>query len=376
MARSDVRIRRFIQNICISSVVCMIAGCSVLSKTTTPDVLVETLTPTSHTASPSPTVVMGAEGLSEDEIASLSSLEKVDDYPLYTMHYYGTYITSLPPVTFEGMDLVESVKQNPRPWACSLFAALGDAENMLYGRNFDWEYSPALLLFTHPPDGYASVSMVGIAYLGYGRADAGDLLDLPLNERRALLYAPFIPFDGMNEHGLAIGMAAVASGSIRSDPEKQTIGSLTVIREILDQAKTVDEALDIIGRYNIDMEEGVDLHYLIADRLGRSALVEFYQGEMVVIPNDVPWHQATNFLRAASGEDSEGICWRYDLISRQLTSSEGRLDAHEAIDLLKAVAELGTQWSVVYGMHTGEVDVVMGQRFDTLHTFWLSSSEE
>ena len=28
--------------------------------------------------------------LSEQEIATLNSLEKVDDFPLYTMHYYGS----------------------------------------------------------------------------------------------------------------------------------------------------------------------------------------------------------------------------------------------------------------------------------------------
>ncbi len=28
-------------------------------------------------------------GLSSDQIATLSSLEQVDDYPLYTMHYHG-----------------------------------------------------------------------------------------------------------------------------------------------------------------------------------------------------------------------------------------------------------------------------------------------
>ena len=37
---------------------------------------------------------------------------------------------------------------------------------MLLGRNFDWYEHPALILFTDPPDGYASVSMVDISYLG------------------------------------------------------------------------------------------------------------------------------------------------------------------------------------------------------------------
>ena len=30
-------------------------------------------------------------GLSADQIATLNSLKKVDDHPLYTMHYYGGY---------------------------------------------------------------------------------------------------------------------------------------------------------------------------------------------------------------------------------------------------------------------------------------------
>lgn len=36
-------------------------------------------------------------------------------------------------------------------WAGSFFAALGDADHRLLGRNFDWRYSPARLLFTDPP---------------------------------------------------------------------------------------------------------------------------------------------------------------------------------------------------------------------------------
>jgi hypothetical protein len=127
--------------------------------------------------------------------------------------------------------------------------------------------------------------------------------------------------------------------------------------------------------YNIDMEGGPPLHYLIADRSGRSALVEFYRGEMLIMLNDKPWHQATNFLRAASGESTEGICWRYDRIDRLLTNREGRLDMSTAIDLLQEVSQEGTQWSIVYSIGTSEINVVMGQRFETIHTFSLGTSE-
>ena len=353
-----MNIQRLLQKIIsITLILSLLVGCSA-----------PVATPASIPATPTtvPTPTSRADGLSHEEAATLSSLKQVDDYPLYTMHYYGAY-----------EEMASSVQAaSPPAWACSLFAALGDANNRLYGRNFDWEYSPAVLLFTDPPDGYASVSMVDIAYFGFEGAKAGTITDLPLIERQALLDAPFLPFDGMNEHGLAVGMAAVPPGSMRPDPNKETIGSLGVIREMLDHASNVDEALAILQSYNIDFEGGPPLHYLIADSSGRSLLVEFYQGEMVAIPNDTPWHQVTNFLRASAGESAEGECWRYDKISQRLTEAEGQLTVQDAMELLSQVSQKGTQWSVVYGMSTGDVNVTMGQQYENLHTFHLTFAGE
>ena len=70
--------------------------------------------------------------------------------------------------------------------------------------------------------------------------------DLPIEEQTGLLDAPYLPFDGMNEYGLAIGMAAVPPGNMRPDADKETIGSLGIIRQMLDHARTVDEAVDIM----------------------------------------------------------------------------------------------------------------------------------
>jgi len=257
-------------------------------------------------------------------------------------------------------------------WACSLFAALGNAGNRLYGRNFDWDFSPALLLFTDPPDGYASASMVDIAYFGFSDR-AADLTKLPLADRRALLETPSWPFDGMNEAGVAVGMAALPQAQAPYVPGKPYIGSLRLIREILDHAATVDEAVAIIGSYNLGWDGGPPLHYLIADKSGRAALIEFYNGQTIVRPNEGAWHAATNFTRSAVAGDAAGTCWRYDRLVQRLTDSGGRLAVGEALDLLQTVAQPGTQWSVVYGMSTGTVEVVMGRRYNQTYTFKLSA---
>jgi hypothetical protein len=259
------------------------------------------------------------------------------------------------------------------PQACSLFAALGDLDNMLYGRNFDWRYSPAVLLFTDPPDGYASVSMVDIAYLGLEDDVVRRLTDLPLAERRALLRTPLMPFDGMNEHGLVIGMAAVPESEMPHDAGKETFDSLEVIREMLDHARNVQEATQILQSYNIDWGGGPPLHYLLADAKGDSVLVEYYRGDMVLLPSDTPWNLATNFLRTAVGGSAEGVCWRHDRIRRRLSEMRGWLTVEQALHILGEVAQDNTQWSVVYDMVAGEIHVVMGRHYDDQHSFHLTS---
>jgi choloylglycine hydrolase len=326
------------------------------------------LAPATSGLPPLPTNSPIPAGLTVQELATLNSLQKVDDYPLYTMTYAGAYRlregTMLP-------ERVASASESDPTWACSLFTILLDENNLLYGRNFDWQFSPALLLFTDPPDGYASASMVDLAYFGFDDTTAKEIATLPIEERTSLLDVPYLPFDGMNVHGLVIGMAAVSPGNMEADPKKETIGSIGIIRKMLDYARTVDEAVAIMQGYNIDFEGGPPIHYLIADATGNSVLVEYYDGEMHIIQNEEPWHLATNFLRSSVADPKDGGCWRYNLIQAQLTKSNGQIDTREAMQLLADVAQNNTQWSVIYQMNSGTIDVVMGQQYQNTHKFQL-----
>ncbi|MGC9347113.1 MAG: linear amide C-N hydrolase [Anaerolineae bacterium] len=361
--------RRLLLLAVVLSVLSVPAGCRFV-----PPPVVLTAAPTASTTvaaheapvAPSPTALPQVPGLSSAEVASLASLEKVDDYPLYVMHHYDLAASAASPQS--------AVSTTPVPlWACSLFAALGDPDAPVFGRNFDWSYSPALVLFTYPQDGYASASIVDLGYF-IEVSDLDRLDELPLKERRALLTMWRHPFDGMNEQGLVVGMAAVPDSRVPASVDRPSIGSLGIIREILDHARNVDEALTTMRSFNVDMEGGPPIHYLIADPSGRSVLVEFYDGEMVAISNDGPWHATTNFYRAAVAEGGPSPCRRYDTLVDRLEERSGRLTAAEAMSLLSDVAQQNTQWSVIYGMQSGEIRVVLGRQYERVHALHLTPS--
>jgi hypothetical protein len=300
------------------------------------------------------------------------SLRRVDNHPLYVMRYAGDY----------GFDEYLKTGEYPRwesrlreeaeeeAWGCTVFAALGEGGEQLVGRNFDWYAEhPALLLFTDPPDGYASVSMVDLWYLDY----TGDTIGL--FERQALARAPYLPFDGMNEMGVGVGIMAVPGANGLRDPALRTLEDLEVVRLVLDYAANVEEAIELLQGYNVHFEGGVPLHYLIADAGGHSAVIEYVAGEMRVLRNEQPWQVSTNFI--ISAEQPEGAtssCRRYNSAYHRLEDNQGLLTGAQALDLLAETSQAGdypTIWSAVYNLTSGEISLVMDRNYEQVYTFQL-----
>jgi hypothetical protein len=321
-----------------------------------------------------PTSLVNQVWFTQDEISTLNSIQRVDEHPLYVMQYQGEY----PDFTFSKSEV--AVTQRPYtggstlpPWGCSLLATLADPDSAVLGRNFDWDFSPALLLFTDPPGGYASASMVDLAYF-FDPTTVTRLTELDLAGRSPLLNTPSMPFDGVNERGLAIGMAAVPDSQATTNPNLESVGSLQIIRLLLDHAANVGEALTIMKGVNITWDGGPPLHYLLADAHGTASLVEFREGEMVVFTNTHPWHQATNFPLSDTSGPAEGVCHRYDLLSERLQEKQGELTPAEAMELLEDVSQTSTQWSVVYQLFTGEITIAMDRKYSQIHTFQLENT--
>jgi len=298
-------------------------------------------------------------------LRTLTSISQVDEHPLYVMRYYGPYSSELMLRTGLEQTLYEVLRESTMPDSCTCFAGFNPDAEFVFGRNFDWYDHPALLLFTDPPQGYASVSIVDVYYLGYHTGA------IPASSRAALLLAPFIPFDGLNEAGLAVGMMAVPRARDANDPARPTIDSLRAIRVLLDRAGSTDEAISLLREYNIAFYDP-PIHYLISDSSGTSAIVEYVDGVMRVTVNEEPWQVASNFIFfevLPLGADSP--CPRYNRAYQALSAEDGSISPDQAMAILESVSGANTIWSAVYDMSTGEIQVVMDKKYDQIHAFRL-----
>ena len=294
------------------------------------------------------------------------TIKQISDHPFYELHYQGDY--GFGDFIRTGREINASrIPLNEDPiFSCSCFSALGDPQQILFGRNFDWYDHSALILFTDPPGGYASVSMVDISYLGYDRQHS------PLDDPQALVRAPYLPFDGMNEHGLAVGMMAISHAEGGVDKEKITLDELELIRLMLDYARDVPEALKLLEKYNVDFGSS-PVHYLLADASGNSGVVEFLAGVPVVVRTNQSWQVATNFLISEEKPDgANSSCFRYNHLARTLNDTGGKLNMREGMELLQDVSQRGetaTRWSIIYDLSNKSVSLAMGRNYNTVFSF-------
>ncbi len=314
--------------------------------------------------------------LGPNDFRSLVTIKKVDDYPLYVMRYYGDYgFKDLQ--TGRGLKGVwkwayEELKPQGNGSMCTCFTTSNQQADRVFGRNFDWwNTKAALLLFTEPPDRYASVSIVDITYFDFNPEDPGIL------DYLVLVGAPYMPFDGMNECGLAVGIMSIEYSDGGSDPNKETLGVIQLMRQMLDNASNVDEAIMLARKYNIVFYYGPTVHLLISDADGNSAVVEFLDGGPVITRNEHPFQACTNFI--VSGKNTEQAldsCWRYKTAYNTLQQADGELSPQQAMTLLSNVSEGHTVWSAVYGQSTGKIQLAMGKGYERICEFSLEMKDK
>lgn len=335
-----------------------------------------------------PVPAIESKSLTPKQLVSLNTIKKMTGSPLYTMTYHGGYEPILRENIYRALKL-----QKPKR-GCTVFTALNPKGEPVLARNHDYFYSPALVLFTNHPGGYASVSIVDLSFIGFDTPEK--LTSISEQDRTKMLYSPYLPCDGMNEYGLTVGITYVPKAKLSFKPDRETIFSLEAIRLMLDHAKNTAEAIQLLSKYNISFPV-LPSHFLIADPSGDAAIVEFIKGKMVVTRSKEPWLTASNFLVYGNTDSirkytrqmltKEDTTWdingksyfRYVTATENLKKTNGILSSDDAMRLLVKVSlkkltqeiRMTTQWSVVYNMGSGEVQVVMARDYQNPHRFKL-----
>lgn len=193
---------------------------------------------------------------------------------------------------------------------CTAFMTYNENNEVITCRNFDTNHHVDniegaagifVIYHCHPEGKYSSVSIGDAKYFG---PDGGDrrpgALDDGESDISNIIYGIYDTLDGMNEKGLTV---STLSSDIRDDeqcydvyvPGQKTCVSGTIMRYMLDECATVDEAIQLVQNYNIVPYSGgkkLD-HVFISDASGASKVIEWRYNEIRVADTDI----ATNFYQ-------------------------------------------------------------------------------
>ena len=201
----------------------------------------------------------------------------------------------------------------PGDYGCSTVCVKDQKGNVYFGRNFDWKKDRAIIVHTVPDDGYESLSTCDLDFLGFGDDYTPDG---SMQERLQTLAAIYVPVDGMNEKGLVIAdLMAGDDEETHQKTGKVALTTTTAIRLLLDRAANVDEAVELLKQYDMNSSIGAAHHFAIADKSGKSVVVEYVNGEMLVAEtNIVTNHYLADSPKKGIGDEESHL--RFDNVSK------------------------------------------------------------
>lgn len=237
----------------------------------------------------------------------------------------------------------------PQEFGCSFICAQDKEGNSLTGRNFDWPNcnSNIVIVHTKPDNGYASISTNCMNFLGFPK-DYNPTLNM--QNRMKLLATIYAPLDGMNEKGLCVANLVAGDKDTTSlNNAEKNLTITTAIRLLLDHAATTDEAVKLLSNYNIHADTGFNHHLAISDANGKSIVVEWIDGEMLVAESSICTnHYVTDSYKKGKSMHYEDSHNRFNIMDKEMTEHPymENKDVTQSLQLVSS-ANL-TRWSIVF----------------------------
>ena len=230
--------------------------------------------------------------------------------------------------------------------ACTTFC-LREGGRIVFGKNYDWSVGDGLLV----------VNKRGVAR----KADAGgDPRPASWTSKYGSVtfnqYGRDFPSGGMNEKGLTVELMWLEGSRYPAADARPAVDNLQWIQYNLDNHATVAEVLN--SDRTLRISGSAPLHYLVADRQGQVATVEFLDGRMVAhTGRKLPVAALANDPYAESLSEKDGRS-RFGRAAQRVRGfkAQGNDAVAYAFETLDQVAQPGyTQWSIVYEVDRGRV---------------------
>ncbi len=267
-------------------------------------------------------------------------------------------------------------------YSCTTFRI--DQDNQFYlGKNYDWSVGDALLIVNKR--GVKKVAAMGPDDEGRPAVWTSKYGSVTFNQ-----YGREFPTGGMNEAGLVVETMALRDSVYPAPDSRPVVKGSPWKQYHLDNFSTVEEVIASQSDVRIlKYETDPGVHFLISDKTGRCAAIEFLDGKTVVHTGDALTVMAlTNTPYAESVEHwREGTMPIYDRsnsVSRFIRAAT-MVAAHAegvskppvdyAFDILsKASNPHWTKWSIVYDQNNlrihfitntnGNIRIVDMKKFD------------
>jgi len=163
-------------------------------------------------------------------------------------------------------------------------------DEWVYGRNYDWYTEHCLIM----------VNKRGVAKTALTQDNPASWVSkygsITFNQ-----YGREFPLGGMNETGLVIEIMWLEQTEYPFPDSRKALSDLQWVQYQLDNCSTIDEVIASDAEVRITVRRAVPLHFLLCDRTGNAAVIEFLEGEMIVYAGrDLPVSALTNNTYAYS----------------------------------------------------------------------------
>lgn len=220
------------------------------------------------------------------------------------------------------------------------------------GRNFDWSGTNGdiVIIHSHPQSGYSSIASFYIPFLGFGDSWKPE----SMKDKFMLLASLYCALDGMNEKGLYVAdLVAGDQEETHQNSGKANVTTTLAIRLLLNNAADVEEALQLLNKYDHHSDAGFAHHLAISDAKGRNIVVEWVDNKMLVTESAL----CTNHYLAPSRKQGSSLYYedshrRFDMLQNWRDSLPTMTMEQITQSIASVASKEYTRWTVVFDRKT------------------------